>query len=245
MARPEPRAPAILLWCGVILLSAIGVAAAISRGVFLEDFGTRADPLRERFLDVLGLSDPHASQRPEDLRRFDSRFADHPILTVLHILPGGIILVLAPLQFSSRIRSRHIRFHRWSGRFLVAAGLVAGVSALFFGLRVPFGGFGERSATAVFGGLFLFAVVRAFVAIRRHDVECHREWMIRAFAIAAGTATVRLVGPVWDIALTPAGYRAPAIFALSLWSGWGFTAAVAELWIRHTRRQGHEWRLAE
>lgn len=90
-------------------------------------------------------------------------------------------------------------------------------------------------AIAVFGGLFLIAICRAFLAIRRHQVARHREWMIRVFAIAIAVSTVRVVAGLLDVVLTPAGFRPPALFVLSLWTGWLITLGVAESWIRYTR----------
>src|SRR5713101_7021689 len=126
------------LWCGVVLLAMIGVVAALGRGVFPADFSTRADPFREQLLRALHREDPFLLQRAEELNLVDSRFAAHPFVTLLHVLPGGIFLILAPLQFSSRIRSRHIRFHRWSGRLLVVTAFVTALAGLYFGLRMPY-----------------------------------------------------------------------------------------------------------
>jgi uncharacterized membrane protein len=223
------------LWCGVALLVIVGVGAAVGRGVFPGDFATRADPVREHVLGTLHREDPFLAQRSKELDRVDRRFAVNPLATLLHVLPGGIFLVLAPLQFSSRIRDRHIQFHRWSGRILVLAALVVAVAGLYFGLLMPYGGLGEAAAVAFFGGLFVVAVVRAFLAIRRRQVARHREWMIRAFAIAIGISTVRVVGAIFDITLTPMGLRPPAVFVLSLWTGWCITLGAGELWIRYTR----------
>jgi uncharacterized membrane protein len=233
-----PRALAVFaMWSGVVLLVIIGVGAAVGRGVFRADFGARADPVRRQVLQALDFEDPLLAQRPAELDRFDRRYASHPVATILHVLPGGILLILAPLQFSSWIRSRHIRFHRWSGRFLMLAALVTTAAGLYFGLRMPYGGAGEVTAIAFFGGLFLFAVGRAFVAIRTGRVALHREWMIRAFAIAIGVSTVRVAGALLDVALTPSGTRPADVFALSLWIGWGATLAAGEVWIRYTRKE--------
>lgn len=79
------------------------------------------------------------------------------------------------------------------------------------------------------------SVSLAVVAIRRGQVARHREWMIRAFAVALGISTVRVVGTVFDVALTPAGVPPPEVFVLSLWTGWTLTLAAAEAWIRYTR----------
>ena len=60
---------------------------------------------------------------------------------------------------------------------------------------VPFGGLLKVSATIVFGGYFVTALVSAFVAIKGGDVIQHRRWMIRAFAIGLALGTIR-IGPV-------------------------------------------------
>lgn len=226
------------LWGSAILLAIIGVGAAIGRGVFLADFATRMDPVRGQILDVLRLADPFLMERAEGLDQFDGRFAAHPVLTLLHVLPGGIFLILAPFQFSSRIRGRSIQFHRWSGRALVLNGLLAALSGLYFGILMPYGGPAEVAIILLVGGLFLTALGRALAAIRKHQVSLHREWMIRAFAVAIGISTVRVVAGVFDMALTPAGVRPAEIFALSLWTGWALTLGAAELWIRYTRAHG-------
>jgi uncharacterized membrane protein len=233
--RRPPAAAIVALWCGVVLLVLVGASAVAGRGIYRSDFATRADPVRRQVLAALHRHDPSALQRPQELDRFDGRYAANPLLTLAHIIPGGLFLILAPLQFSSRIRNRHIRLHRWSGRVLVVTALVAVAAGLHFGLSMPYGGFGEATAIAVFGGIFVFAVGRAFVAIRRRDVARHREWMIRAFAIAIGISTVRVVAAVFDVALTPAGVGPSDIFVLSLWIGWGITLGAGELWIRYTR----------
>jgi len=190
-------------------------------------------------MDALLRDDPFALERPVELARVDGRFAAHPLLTLVHVLLGGFFLLVAPLQFSARIRTRHIQFHRWSGRILLPAVVVSVLAGLYFGIFIPYGGPGEAAAIALFGGLFLVAICRAFLAIRRHQVARHREWMIRVFAIAIAISTVRVVAVVLDVALTPAGFRPPELFVLSLWTGWVITLGVAELWIRYTRPVRH------
>ena len=116
--------------------------------------------------------------------------------------------------------------------------IVASVSALaglHFGLSVPFGGAGEAAAVAVVGGWFLITLGRAFRAIRGGDVARHREWMIRAFAVAIGVSTVRVVAVVLDIALAPARIPPRDMFVLSIWIGWAITLLAAERWIVSTR----------
>lgn len=226
-----------LVRCVVLVLVAIGVAAAAGRSAYLGDFARRGDPLRQRILDALDREDPHTVQRVIELERVDRRFAAHPHATLLHTLPGGAFLILASLQFSRRLRRRHVALHRWSGRLLLALGSVAVSTGLYFGLLQPYAGWGEALAIALVGALFLTAAALAFLAIRRGQVARHREWMIRVFAVAIGISTVRVVALFLDTLLSPVGFTPKALFVASLWTGWGITLGAAELWIRHTRPQ--------
>ncbi|HVE79648.1 MAG TPA: DUF2306 domain-containing protein [Gemmatimonadaceae bacterium] len=231
VTQPTRRARAI-----VILLVVIGVAAGVARAVFPDDLASRAEPLRRRLLSAARAADPFAERRAAELASFDGRFAAHPVATLVHVVPGSLFLLLAPFQFSSRIRRRYACWHRWAGRLLVTAGLASGLAGLFFGLRMPYGGAAEAAAVATFGGLFLVALVKAVVAIRRREVGRHRDWMVRAFAAAVGVSTVRVVAAALDVVLTPAGVPPRTIFVLSLWTGWALSVAAAELWLRRGHR---------
>ena len=237
-AQPlAPTPPALLraVWFVVILLALIGVTAAMARARFPADLATNVEPFRTRILASLRITDPFAADRPAELLHVDGRFAAHRLLTLLHVVPGGILLLFAPLQFSARVRNRYRQLHRWSGRALIGAGIVVVLPALFFGVAIPYGGPAEAIAIALIISFFLFAVCTAFLAIRRHQVARHREWMIRAFALLLAISTVRVIASILDATLTPAGFRPPEIFVISIWTGWILTLGAAEMWIRLTR----------
>jgi uncharacterized membrane protein len=222
----------------IALLVVIGVAAAASRTLFLDDMFRRVEPQRRQLFDVMHVNDPFALERDAELARIDGRFAAHPIVTVLHVVPGAVFLLLAPLQFSARMRRRHLRLHRWSGRVLLPIALVSVPGGLYFGVLTPFAP-GEAVVIGLITAWFVAAIVTAFVAIRRHDVDAHREWMIRVFATAMAISTIRVIATPLDLLLTPAGFRLPSIFVVTLWTGWLLTLAVAEWWIRRTRPVHH------
>lgn len=224
-----------IVWVSVVVLVVVGVGSAIGRGMFLDDFAARIEPGRQRFMNAHHRADPRAVERAADIAWLDRRFAAHPLATWLHILPGGAFLLLAPLQFSARIRRRHIRVHRWSGRLLLIAAIVMAVPAFYFGTLMPYGGLGEAVAIAIFGGFFLVAIGQGYIAIRRRQAARHREWMIRVLALVLAISTVRVIMGVLDYALTPAGYSPRWIFVISVWMAWITTLAAAEFWIRHTR----------
>jgi uncharacterized membrane protein len=186
------------------------------------------------FLALVGVaaSATHYLQEP-----YNPGFLQYPTIVALHVVLGGVYLALAPFQFVKRIRSRHLAYHRWAGRVLVSVGVVVGVTALFMGLVIPFSGWAERVIIGLFGGLFLLALGKGFVHIRAGRVALHREWMIRAFAIALSIATMRLIFiPALLVAADPTDGQIAFVSVASFTAAFVLHASVAELWIRLTRQ---------
>jgi uncharacterized membrane protein len=203
------RATMRILWSLTILLVLIGIAAVIRR--------------------MLTLSAPARAG-------FDSGFARHSLLTMVHIVPALLFVVLGPLQFVRTLRVRWPRLHHWIGRIALVSGLIIGATALVMSPQMAIGGVNETAATMLFASLFLFALFKGFVAIRRGKVAVHREWMIRAFAIGLAVAFVRpIVGVFFATSrlthLTPHDF-----FGTAFWLGFTIQTIAAETWINHTRR---------
>ncbi|MGH3386012.1 MAG: DUF2306 domain-containing protein [Nocardioidaceae bacterium] len=174
---------------------------------------------------------PHltAGTVPED--GYARPYVAHPWLAYLHITPGVLYLLGAPLQLSYRFRSRHYDFHRRLGRVLLSCALLSGVFAIVFGARFAFGGVGESAATLVFGLWFLTCLLLAFRAIRGDDVVQHRRWMIRAFAMGIAVGTIR----IWVVVFDSTGlFEFQDSFDVAFWLSFLIHAAVAELWVRTT-----------
>jgi hypothetical protein len=163
---------------------------------------------------------------------FDDSFTRYPFLTFIHIIPGGLFMLLAPLQFMPWIRNHKPRFHRFSGYVLLICGLLIGFTAIIMSFKLVIGGANETAATLVFAVLFLFALSKAFYYILHRNVALHREWMIRMFAIGLAIATIRpIVGMFFAIsALSPQEF-----FGIAFWLGFIIHFIAAELWINYTR----------
>lgn len=220
----------------VAVLVLLGVISGIARTFMPATLGARTEPARLRLLHALHRDDPHADVRAAEIRRVEGRFAAQPTVIFLHALSGALFLMLAPLQLMPNFRARHVVLHRRSGVMLVAIGVVTACTGVYFGVLHPAAGTGEVLVIALVSALFLWSLARAVVAIRKRRLSTHRHWMIRAFAVAIGISTVRIVAMTADLLLTPIGFTLVEIFVLSLWLGWGITIAAAELWIRRQPR---------
>ncbi len=216
------------LWSAVIFLALIGSAVAARRMAHLV-------PIAVRGYHPPGVtSNPVAAQ----FAALDDLFAHYPILTLIHIVPGLLFMLLGPLQFSSTIRARHLRWHRWSGRVLVVCGVVIGISALVMSLGMPaIGGFNQAAATTLFASFFLFALCKAFWYIRRREIPLHREWMIRAFSIGIAVATIRPIVGMFFATSRFSGLTPHEFFGIAFWIGFVLHLIAAEAWIHATLPQ--------
>lgn len=119
-----------------------------------------------------------------------------------HGIAGACALLLGPMQFSDRLRKKYAKFHRVVGRFYIAGVFVAGP----LGFYIQF--FQERSgatrsfsiAGAVDATLWMTTTAIALLFILRGNVNLHRQWMTRSFAVAIVFLEVRVIGGVtgWD-----------------------------------------------
>ena len=237
MSLPKPHAPGsiVALWTALIACVALGVVAVGLRLRHPSDAAMQLEELRQTILSIVHDTQVPPGSRLTEVASFDGRFRDHSLMTFAHIVTGGVFLVFVPLQLARPVRDRFPAFHRWTGRTLIALAIVAGMTGLYFGLVMPFGGAGEALAIAIVGAWLFISVARAYAAIRRGEVARHREWMLRAVAACAGVSVVRVVGAVADITLTPNGLRPTDAFIVALWTGWGLTFVVTEWWIARTR----------
>jgi uncharacterized membrane protein len=213
------------MWAAVIFLSVIGIAVAVRRMTHLLPIVAKG------YRPPAVPANPRAAQ----FAALDDLFARYPVLTLVHIVPGLLFMVLGPLQFSATIRARHLRWHRFSGRIFVVCGLVIGVSALVMSLGMPaIGGVNQAAATTLFATFFLFALCKAFWHIRHREVVLHREWMIRAFAVGLAVATIRPIIGVFFATSRLSGLTPHDFFGIAFWIGFVLHLIAAEAWIHAT-----------
>ena len=126
-------------------------------------------------------------------------FANLPIAISLHLAGGIVALVLGAFQVNSRLRSRFLSIHRWSGRVYVFAAVVGGVAGFTLALH-SFGGLVTHFGFGLMAICWVIATLNAYRHIRRGDLIAHRAWMLRSYALTLAAVTLRIYLPLSQIA---------------------------------------------
>lgn len=169
-----------------------------------------------------------------------ANYVDRPawfqVVFYLHIVGGGLALLLSPVQFSARLRARIPRVHRMVGRVAFTAiglGGVAGLVIAPVNLAGPIGiaGFGLLAL------LWITFAWKAFRAVRRREFAEHRRWAIRTFALTYAAVTLRLWLAVLIVAQSgPAGVDPEVAFTRAYYVvpflAWVPNLIVAERYLR-------------
>jgi uncharacterized membrane protein len=141
-----------------------------------------------------------------------------------HILGGLIAIVIGPIQFWPRIRTRRPRLHRITGRVYLSAILVSALAGI--SLAVTTSGPVPYAA-----GLFALSVAwlttsaLALYAIKRRNFIQHKEWMVRSYVVTFAFVTFRIVTDA--LAYLGVGELA-ANATLMAWAAWALPLLVTE-----------------
>ncbi len=215
---PSPEAPrpsSRWIWTPFLLLCLIAAAVAVRR--------------------IVALAFPGASSNPQSAA-LDADFASHAALTLAHIVPALLFILLLPFWFLGAIR-RNPQLLRVLTLALFVLGPIIGVTAILMS-RHPVGGINEASAALLFDAFFLFSLGRSIVLYMQRRFDLHRTWMMRAIAILLGIATTRPVMGVFFATQRFTHLTHEQFFGTAFWIGFTTTYIAGEAYLRS--RDAHE-----
>jgi uncharacterized membrane protein len=159
----------------------------------------------------------------------------HTTALLMHIVGAMLAVILGPFQFLPRSRSRRfLNVHRWLGRIYLISVLVGGLGGLYMA-RLSYGGLPTHLGFAALGLLWLFSGWKAYRHIRRREIEPHREWMMRNYALTFAGVMLRLWMPI----LVSLGVEFLVAYIVVAWLCWIPNLLVAE-WMIRRRRAGRQ-----
>lgn len=201
---PHPRSP-LWLRLGFWICVVIGAAAVIRR--------------------LFALVSP-AQNGPPQMVGLDDAFASHTALTLAHIIPAILFVLLAPFAVFSRFARL-----RWPEQILYPLGAIVGLTAYAMATYAV-GGWTERTGIYLFDTFFLFSLARAFRYRQHGDAVLKRRWFLRSVAILLGIGTARPVMGIFFATSRLTHLRPDEFFGIAMWIGFSINVIVFELWIR-------------
>lgn len=144
-----------------------------------------------------------------------------------HIMFGGIALLIGWMQFSKKMRTRHLDRHRLVGKIYVLSAIISGVCGIYIGFYAT-GGIISSIGFILLGVFWLYTTITAYKAIRSGDIELHQGFMIYSYALCFAAVTLRVWLPLLSIAFGDfvSAYRVVA------WLCWVPNAVFAYFWVR-------------
>ncbi len=180
------------------------------------------------------------NQMPPNPQSYNPGFYENPITTWIHVLPGLLFMVLAPLQLSSKIRSKFLAFHKWVGRVFVFSSILVGISAFLIVFNFPYSHYNddipnisEQLPDVFFGSLFIIFTALGYYHIKKKNIEKHREYMIRVFSIGLGISLFRVL----MVATAIFGQSPLEFIGLFFWIGFSTTWLIGETYIFLSKRK--------
>lgn len=157
----------------------------------------------------------------------------HTFGIISHIVGAMLATIIGAFQFLPALRrGRFLEVHRWLGRLYLGGVLVGGLSGLYMAF-LAYGGLVAKLGFATLALLWLFSAVMAYQHIRHKEIQQHKEWMIRNYALTFGAVTLRLWLGVFQVV----GLEFLTSYMIVAWLAWIPNLLVAEWMIRRSKQE--------
>jgi uncharacterized membrane protein len=114
-------------------------------------------------------------------------------LLIPHALFAVIALLAGPMQFSSRLRQRYLKFHRVLGRIYVISVFVGALTGVALSAGRP-----GMPGTSVQAAAWIVCTTAAVITARNRQIARHRRWMVRSYAVTFTFVSSRVLN-LWPL----------------------------------------------
>jgi len=146
----------------------------------------------------------------------------------VHIVLGGIALLVGWLQFNKKLRLKNIELHRKIGKIYVFSVLLSGVAGFYIGLHAT-GGLSPKLGFTSMAVVWFFTTLFALTSIKKGNIIQHQKLMIYSYAACFSAVTLRIWLPILSNSL---GGFTPA-YRIVAWLSWVPNIIVAYFIIKY------------
>lgn len=150
----------------------------------------------------------------------------------VHVFSSVLTLLAGFSQFSSEILSQHRRLHKLLGSIYAWDILVINFPAALIMAVYANGHLPSKIAFLILDSLWFWFTLKAILEIKRGNLQGHRDYMIRSYALTLSALTLR----TWKIILSNATDLSPdIIYMMDAWLGFVPNLLAAE-WLIARRK---------
>jgi uncharacterized membrane protein len=146
----------------------------------------------------------------------------------VHIYLGGLALMIGWPQFIKNFRNKNLNFHRILGKVYLIAILLSGVAGLYIGYYAE-GGWVAKLGFIGLAIAWLYTSIMAYSSIRKLEIDAHKRWMIRSYALTFAAVTLRIWLPLFQNGF---GMEFVAAYVIIAWLCWVPNLLWAEWYVR-------------
>lgn len=118
----------------------------------------------------------------------------------IHIIFGGIALLVGWIQFNSSFRNKYLSLHKTIGKIYIFCVLMSSVSGLYIAFNAT-GGWITTLAFVTLDVIWFYSTLTSFIAIRKQQITLHQNLMIYSYAATFGAVTLRIWLPLLTLLL--------------------------------------------
>ena len=157
--------------------------------------------------------------------------SDRAGLFIVHVITGTIAVLLGSLQMYAPFRSAYPQLHSWLGRSYVLFVMISAGTSL--GLSPRLSTYGTDILRPLAAVMWAAFTIIAVIAIRNADINKHRRWMTRSYALAYMGLTFLAFSAIRKMSGIPLEYGYPLV----IWLSFVVNVSVAEWVVRRSNFQ--------
>ena len=170
--------------------------------------------------------------------RVKQEYIDIPVWKVafyIHVFSSVLALAAGLTQFSDHVLKKHRRLHRIVGWIYAVDILIINFPAAMVMAYYANGLLPSKIAFTLLDCLWFWFTLKAVIAARKRDINQHKRFMIRSFALTFSAITLRS----WKIILTSIFHPDPlSLYIIDAWMGFVPNLLLAEWLIWKAKRKG-------
>lgn len=109
----------------------------------------------------------------------------------IHIILGGLALLIGWTQFSPKLRTNKLNLHRQIGKLYVVAALFSAEAGIYIAWYAQ-GGAIASAGFICLGITWFYTTLRAYIEIKNKRIDEHKKMMIYSYAACFSAVTLRI-----------------------------------------------------